>query len=67
MENYKYLVQDEFSILVDKLPNYSFAEILYSVLSNLEGHPELGWLYEVKDRDLLIAIENATNKEIEND
>lgn len=65
--NYKYLVQEELNDFADKFENYSFCEIIFTILKSANKKAELSWLYELSDRELLTAIENANLKETENE
>lgn len=61
--NYKYLVIEEFLEFCNKFPDYSVSEILFSILKSTNKSKDLSWLYEMSDRELLTAIENANIKE----
>lgn len=65
--NYKYLVIEEFTGFCDKFPDYSVSEILFTILKSTNKAKDLSWLYEMTDRELLTAIENANIKETADD
>ena len=57
--NYKYLVQEELNDFAEKFYTYSFCEIIFTILKSANKKADLSWLYELSDRELLTAIENA--------
>ena len=63
--NYKYLVMGEFTEFCNKFPEYSISEILFTILKSANKSKDLAWLYNMTDRELLTAIENANIKETE--
>ena len=65
--NYKFLVIEEFLQFCEKFPDYSVAEVIFTILKSTNKSKDLSWLYETNDRELLTAIENAIIKEKENE
>ena len=65
--NYKYLVQEELNDFAEKFYTYSFCEIIFTILKSANKKADLSLLYELSDRELLTAIENANLKETENE
>lgn len=65
--NYKYLVIEEFIEFCNKFPDYSVSEILFTILKSTNKSKDISWIYEMTDRELLTAIENAKIKETNDD
>ena len=65
--NYKYLVQEELNDFAEKFYTYSFCVFIFTILKSANKKADLSWLYELSDRELLTAIENANLKETENE
>lgn len=65
--NYKYLVIEEFIEFCNKFPDYSVSEILFTILKSTNKSKDISWIYEMTDRELLTAIENAKIKETSDD
>jgi hypothetical protein len=68
--NYKPIIALKLTEVVNKSPDLSFGQILYSIFrkKNLENRPfegskETKWLLEMNDEDFLRAIENHTRNE----
>lgn len=63
--NYKFLAIEELVEFSNRFPQYSLCEIIFTILKSTGKSKEISWLYELTDRELLTAIENATKKEEE--
>lgn len=61
--NYKYLVIEEFLEFCNNFPEYSVTEVIFSILKSTNKSKDLSWLYEITDKELWTAIENANIKE----
>ena len=61
--NYKFLVIADLLEFTKEFKDYSMCESLFTILKTLDNSKDLSWLYEMDDRLLLTAIENASKKE----
>lgn len=61
--NYKFLVIADLLEFTKQFKDYTMCESLFTILKTLDKTQDLSWLYEMDDRQLLTAIENAILKE----
>lgn len=63
--NFRFYAKQELEKIIEEFPNYSITEILFTVLKRANPDAKLSWLYELDDRQLISAIENAKELELE--
>ena len=63
--NFRFYAKQELEKIIEEFPNYSITEILFTILKRANPDAKLSWLYELDDRQLISAIENAKELELE--
>lgn len=63
--NFRFYAKQELEKIINDFPDYSVSEILFTVLKRANPDAKLSWLFEMDDRQLISAIENARELEIE--